>query len=130
MSISTKITAPVLMAVLVTAAGCATKAKNVDASYVSPVHYQSFSCRQLSAEAERISYRVQDLSGVQNKKAANDAVATGVALVVFWPAVFFVKGDNAATAELSRLKGEMDAIEQASISKNCGIVFQRPDVAQ
>ncbi len=130
MKYSSKLVTPMLMAVLATSAGCATKANQVDASYVSPVHFQNFSCRQLSAEAERVSFRVQDLSGIQNKKATSDAVATGVALVVFWPAVFFVKGDNASTAELSRLKGEMDAIEQASIRKNCGIVFQRPDVAQ
>ena len=130
MSVSSKFAAPIIVLSLITVAGCATKAKNVDASYVSPVHYQNFTCDQLSAEAERISYRVQDLSGVQNKKARSDAVATGVALVVFWPAVFFVKGDSASTAELSRLKGEMDAIEQASASKNCGIVFQRATPAQ
>ena len=49
----------------------------------------------------------------------------GVGLVLFWPSLFFIKGDGATAAELGRLKGEMDAIEQASIQKNCGIQFQR-----
>ena len=130
MSISSKFVSPLLVLSLAVVAGCATKASKVDASYVSPVHYQGFSCDQLSAEAERVSRRAQDLTGAQNKKATSDAVATGVALVVFWPAVFFIKGDNASTAELARLKGEMDAIEQSSIAKNCGIVFQRSEPKQ
>jgi hypothetical protein len=50
---------------------------------------------------------------------------TGVAIVVFWPAAFFIGGDKQNAAELALLKGEMDAIEQTSIRKNCGIQFQR-----
>jgi hypothetical protein len=34
-------------------------------------------------------------------------------------------GDNAKTAELARLKGEMQATEAASIQKRCGIAFRR-----
>jgi hypothetical protein len=36
-----------------------------------------------------------------------------------------VQGDKQTAAELARLKGEMDAIEQASIRKNCGIQFRQ-----
>ena len=50
---------------------------------------------------------------------------TTVGVVIFWPALFFIDGDNQKTAELARLKGEMEALEQASIQKNCGIQFQR-----
>jgi hypothetical protein len=50
---------------------------------------------------------------------------TGAAIVLFWPAAFFVKGDGQTAAELGRLKGEFEAIEQASIQKNCGLRFQR-----
>jgi hypothetical protein len=42
---------------------------------------------------------------------------TGAAIVLFWPAAFFVKGDGQNAAELARLKGEFEAIEQASISE-------------
>jgi hypothetical protein len=45
--------------------------------------------------------------------------------VIFWPAALFVGGDNAKTAELANLKGQMQALEQASIQKKCGIAFQR-----
>jgi hypothetical protein len=46
--------------------------------------------------------------------------------VIFWPALFFAKGDGATAAEVSRLKGEMKAIETASIKNNCGIRFEDP----
>jgi hypothetical protein len=36
-----------------------------------------------------------------------------------------MKGDGAQAAEVGRLKGEMQAIEHASIAKNCGIAFAR-----
>lgn len=106
-------------------AGCAQKAEQVTATYASPLAYQSYSCGQVAQEASRVSARVGELSGVQNKKASDDAVATGVALVVFWPAAFFIKGDKQTAAELGRLKGELEALEKVSVQKNCGIVFQR-----
>ena len=55
---------------------------------------------------------------------------TGVAIVVFWPAAFFVGGDGNVAAELGRMKGQMQAIEQASIAKRCGIQFQRQPTAE
>jgi hypothetical protein len=66
------------------------------------------------------------VAGVQDEKATRDAVAMGVALVVFWPALFAIGGNDQQTAELSRLRGELEAIEQTSIRKKCGIRFQRP----
>ena len=106
--------------------GCATSPDNISAAYVSPIQYQSYSCPQLREEATRVSSRAIQVSGVQSSKATTDAVAMTVGVVVFWPALFFLKGDGTTAAEVSRLKGEMDAIEQASIRKKCGIQFQKP----
>ena len=106
--------------------GCAKSADKVVAAYASPLTYQQYDCRQIGMEAERISARVIALTGEQNKKATGDAVATTIGVIVFWPALFFIGGDDATTAELARLKGEMDTIERVSIEKNCGIVFERP----
>jgi hypothetical protein len=65
-------------------------------------------------------------SGLQNQNATNDAIATGVALVVFWPAAFLVHGNGTNAQEVAQLKGDMDAIEEANIRKRCGIQFNRP----
>lgn len=110
--------------------GCAKSAEQVSAAYVSPIPYQSYTCQQLGQEAERIAARAVALTGAQNQRAVSDAVATTVAVVIFWPAAFMVGGDNAQTAELARLKGEMDAIESVSIQKKCGISFQREEPKQ
>jgi hypothetical protein len=107
-------------------AGCASSSTEIAAQYVSPIQYQHYSCSQIAAEVQRVSRRVAEVSGVQDEKASGDAVATGVAIVLFWPAAFFIKGDGATAAELGRLKGEFEALEQASIQKKCGLRFERP----
>jgi hypothetical protein len=104
---------------------CASKSKNIEAAYVSSTLYHSLSCEQLKVEAEKVSARALAVSGQQDKKADGDAVMMGVGLVVFWPALLFTQGDGASAAEVSRLKGEMVAIEEASAVKQCGIVFQK-----
>jgi hypothetical protein len=103
--------------------GCASRSKDVSAAYVSPVLYQGLTCEQLALEAQTISSRAAMAMGQQDQKATNDAVAVTVGLVIFWPALFFMSGASAPTAEVARLKGEMQAIEQASIRNNCGIAF-------
>lgn len=101
-------------------AACASHADNVSAAYVSPLQYKDYNCGQLRAELARISSRVREVSGAQNNTADKDAVATGVGLVLFWPALFFISGSDRAE-ELARLKGEYDAVEQAAIQKNCKV---------
>jgi len=105
---------------------CAKSADQITAAYVSPLQYDQYSCTQLAEEAQRISGRAAEASGAQNQRAVNDAVMTTVGVVIFWPALFAVGGDDAKAYELARLKGEMEAVEQVSIRKNCGIRFQRP----
>jgi hypothetical protein len=107
------------------AAGCASRSEDVGAAYVSPVTYQSYNCKELSLEAQRVSSAAAAAAGAQDSQRTKDAVATTAAVVIFWPAAFFVGGDNAKTAELANLKGQMQAIEAASIQKKCGITFSR-----
>lgn len=48
------------------------------------------------------------MGGAQKQQATNDAVAMGVGLVLFWPALFCLAGGNDRKEELSRLKGEYE----------------------
>jgi hypothetical protein len=94
-------------------------------SYVAPIVDQNYDCTQLSEEARRVTTNAQRVAGVQDEKATNDAVATGVALVLFWPAAFFVSGgDGQTAAEFAKLRGQKEAIEQVAIQKKCGFSFQ------
>jgi hypothetical protein len=105
-------------------AGCASKAADIAPTYVSPLQYQSYTCPQLAAEAQRVSQAAAVASGTQDSQATKDAVATTVGVIVFWPTLFLVGGDKQNAAQLAELKGEMDAIQQASIQKQCGIQFR------
>ena len=106
--------------------GCASSAEDIMPAYVSPVMYQQYTCQQLAQEAQAVSARAGALSGAQDHQRTNDGLATAAAVVIFWPAAFFVGGDKQTAAELAQMKGQMVAIEQASIQKKCGIQFQGP----
>ncbi|KGJ14922.1 hypothetical protein [Paracoccus sanguinis] len=113
------------MACCAALAACADKSDQIGASYVSPGMYANLSCPQLAEEAQTVANRAAQASAAQDKKANDDAVAVGVATVLFWPALFMIKGDGAGAAEVARLKGEMQAIEQANARKRCNIRFRR-----
>jgi hypothetical protein len=106
-------------------AGCASSSAEITPAYVSPFIYQNLNCQQLAQEAQGISARATQLTGAQDQQRTNDQIATGVAIVVFWPAAFLVGGDKQTAAELAQMKGQMNAVEQASIQKKCNIEFQK-----
>ncbi len=106
-------------------AGCATPPKDIAPTYVSAALYLNLSCAQLKAEAEGVSSRAAAAFGRQEQNRGRDVAMTTVSVVLFWPAAFFMKGDGADAAEVARLKGEMQAIEQVNRAKNCGIVFSQ-----
>jgi hypothetical protein len=110
------------------ASACASSSDKIAPQYVSSLQYSGRSCAELSEEAQVISSRVAHLSGAQDQKATNDAIATGVAIVVFWPAAFLVGGNDQTTAELGRLKGEFEAVEKASIQNRCNLEFRKQQV--
>src|ERR1700737_39393 len=105
--------------------GCASSSADITPAYVSPVMYQAYTCQQLAQEAQAVSTRAAALSGVQDSKRTSDGVATA-AMLIFWPAAFFVGGDKQTAAELAQMKGQMVAIEQEANMKRCGIQFQGP----
>lgn len=121
------VTAGVIVAML---AGCATSSKDIATAYVSPVQYQSYDCDQLSAEAARLTQRVQQLGGRLDEAANNDKAIMGVGLVLFWPALFALGGTKQQEAEYARLKGEAEALQQAAVAKKCsGAMFASPAAA-
>jgi hypothetical protein len=101
-------------------AGCATSPDKVSASYVSPMQYGSYDCDQIRGEMIRVSSRVKEVAGAQQRQARNDQIAVGVGLVLFWPALFFLMSDD-QKEELARMKGEYDALESAAIQKKCPV---------
>ncbi len=100
---------------------CATAPDRIQASYVSPMQYSGYDCDQIRQELMRVSGRVREVAGAQKRQSNSDAIAMGVGLVVFWPALFFLAGGSDRKEELARLKGDYDALEQVAILKKCPV---------
>lgn len=100
-------------------AGCATSSKDITASYISPIQYQSYDCEQINAENQRLAARVSQLGGRLDEAASNDKAIMGVGMILFWPALFALGGTKQQEAEYARIKGEHDALQQAAIAKKC-----------
>lgn len=106
-------------------AACASKSADIAPAYISPVGYQNFTCEQLQQEAQGVSQRAAVASGQQDKARSNDIAKTAVGVVLFWPVILFNEGDGAKANEVANLKGQMNAIQQASVQKQCGFQFQQ-----
>ena len=104
----------------------------IDACHRLGIEYVSFRHEQQAAHAADAYYRLSHKLAVVNVHLspgltnALTGVATAAAIVIFWPAAFFVGGDKQTAAELAQMKGQMVAIEQESNMKRCGIQFQGP----
>lgn len=128
---------------------CAQPAREITASYVSPVQYAAFSCEALANEAGRVTHRMAFLSGIQDEHARSDRVHVAAAAVVVGGATAVtgglitgasqtaklaagtlggvaagslvgLHGDDSTTTEIGRLKGELDAVERAFVRHGCG----------
>ena len=110
---------------MVFASGCSSSSEKISAAYVSPLQYQSFGCDQIGDEMRRVGRRLAEVAGVQDSEAEGDAWAMGVGLVLFWPALFFLADGGDRAQEVARLKGEVEALEQAAIRKDCKGLLER-----
>ena len=72
------------LAVMVSVTGCATSAKHVSPTYVSPVPYQRYNYDQIQQEVTRFSSTEHQVARQQGQAENKDGWAVGVGMVVFW----------------------------------------------
>lgn len=108
-------------ALATTLAGCATSSDQVQGSYVPAATYLNLTCDQMNAEARALTTRARTLGAEQDSKAGGDAAMTAVSLVLFWPAAFFISGNDATAAQLAEVKGRVDALGEAAKQRGCAI---------
>ena len=97
---------------------------SVQADIVSVAEYKDYSCKELAIDALNIQNRIPEISSViDKKKKDNDAyIATAV---VFMPMLAAgIKGNREEAAQLALYKGQLNAIRQAAIMKDCEIIVQ------
>ena len=112
-----KIVGAAISAALV--AGCASKSEDVSAAHVSTTGYKAFTCDELVAEREALKAKIGEVAAAQDSKAGNDAAAMAVGAIVFLPALLFLAAGDDKSGELSRLKGEFDAVTAVAKDKDC-----------
>lgn len=119
----------IVVACSLVVAAC-TKGANVGATSGLPVAYDTYSCPQLVEEAQRVSSRASQATGVQDQNATIDKLAIAAGLIIVWPALSTPKETDTPPAEFVQLKDEMDAIEQASLKNKCNIAFRPAQTEQ
>ena len=101
-------------------AACSKSADSIASAYVSPAVYANYDCKQLSMEQEALVQRATSMGASIDKDASNDNVAMGIGLVLFWPALFFLGGDDEVKqVEFAQLKGKLEAVQSAMVQKKC-----------
>lgn len=116
-----KKTSAAILSAAVTLSACAQSPNQVEASYVSPSTYAGRSCNTLMAERNEIVSRVNVLTKEQQTAATTDAVATGVALVIFWPAAIALAATKDNATALAAAKGNYDAITKQMQKQGCAL---------
>ncbi len=111
-------------------AACAHHTEDISPQYVSPMEYNSYTCKQIEEEMAAVSRKASEVGAVVDDQASTDSVQMGVGLILLWPTLFFLDGNTPQAAEYARLKGEFDALEAASRKKGCAIGFSGGRVAK
>lgn len=114
----------------VVVAACTKDGNKVGTASEAPVAYDSHSCPRLVEDAQRISSLAAQTVGVQDQNASIDKLAMAAGVIVFWRGISTPNGYDTQSAQLAKLKRDMDAIERASIQNKCDIAFRPapPDV--
>jgi hypothetical protein len=95
---------------------CAQTPERVGPAYVSPIAYERLSCQQLRKERARLLGEFAVAAPRQNEAINNDAY--GLILPV-WPATIRFATEDYGP-QIAVLKGQMAAVDQAAMEKNCG----------
>ena len=99
--------------------GCATRPENVAASHVSSSRYADRTCKSLARELDEVQDTLRAQSAKLNDKATQDAVVTGVGVVLFWPVLFALGNNSGLEGDVGRLKGEEQAIRKQMRDADC-----------
>jgi hypothetical protein len=126
--ISMKTTLLMLLAAT-TISSCAKSPENILSAYISPLQYSAYSCEQLRMEIRSTSRELNQVIDAQDETASEDAIAMGIGVIVFLPALLFINGTDLED-EVARLKGEYNAIEDVAIQKECDVVVPELEKAR
>ena len=97
---------------------CAAYPNSIQASYVSPNQYRSYSCEQLFDEAARLNDEVNRVSDVQRANANGDT-AFVVGSLFLWPVIAGLATTHDHAQELAQDKGQLQAVRTELATRGC-----------
>ena len=100
-------------------ASCAPSFDKVQATYVSPLEYQGYSCSQIRQEMMIVARHVCEISDTQDhqaNKVRRDGRGTG-----YFLAGTFLPGEQGSTRGTRPTEGLYEAREEAAVRKNCTV---------
>ena len=100
-----------LFTVMTMVAGCAAKPEKIEAELVSHEAYLNWGCGKLEEEQSRLVYELSTASDEQRKHRNADSLF----LLFGGPTGFTLE------PEIAKLKGELEAVQEALIIKECGM---------
>jgi hypothetical protein len=113
-----------LAAMLIVLASSGSSLAEPRSTYVPPLPYLELDCPQLAREARAVSSRSAKLAGLPQ----SDPILNGNennTTTIRWPKAFSLVGDNSIADQLALMRGQMIALEEASVRRQCSIQFQR-----
>lgn len=96
-------------------AGCSTSPES-DPSYISPNHYADYNCKQLSAEKQRVSTKIEQMT-TGKSDTADKVLDTALAAFAISQGYGFSSGDD--DVAYRRLYNQYEVLEQTAIEKEC-----------
>tara|TARA_B100001059_G_C17491643_1_gene406636 strand:+ start:136 stop:489 length:354 start_codon:yes stop_codon:yes gene_type:complete len=110
----------VLLALL-TVFSCSTAQKSgeVQAARISIAPYLSMDCKSLATEQNSLLNQARSLGAQVDSEYDSDKGLEVVTWILFWPAVFWMDGNAEAAGQLSSLKGQLEAVQEAQKINKC-----------
>ena len=97
--------------------GCSTSPEP-DLAYISPNHYSEYNCKQISAEKQRLSTKMEQMTTRKND-IANKVLDTALAAFAISQGYGVSSGDDDATYR--RLYNQYEVLERTAIQKECNL---------
>ena len=108
-----------ILILLLAACSSAKQSSQINKAYVSTAKYNSFTCDQLIQESELIRAREPAIAAKVDQHYKSQKNTEAVAWLLFWPAAFWLDDGSKEAEKLSQVRGELDAVRQAMLSKKC-----------
>lgn len=98
---------------------CATSPENIKPHFVPSSAYSSATCEELDADLKDARARLAIMLREQGEDAQADAVAMGIGLLVFAPALLVLAATDDREEEIGQLSGEVEGMTNAYVQKSC-----------